>query len=141
MRYLKLLPVLGLAVLLGVPKANAAEVRFEVGIGAPVVAGPPVCDYGYYDYAPYACAPYGFYGPDYFVGGVFIGAGPWFHEYRGRPEIRRAPERYDRRWVAPTRPVVRRDFDRRDSDRRGFDTRGFDNRSGSRGNFRGGARR
>src|SRR5262249_33928271 len=32
-----------------------------------------------YDYAPYACAPYGFYGPDYFVNGIFIGAGPWYH--------------------------------------------------------------
>ena len=43
----------------------------------------PVCPYGYFDYAPYACAPYGYYGPDFFVGGVFIGAGPWFHGPRG----------------------------------------------------------
>jgi len=28
--------------------------------------------------------PYGFYGPDYFVGGVFIGAGPWYRGYYGR---------------------------------------------------------
>ncbi|MGB8113291.1 MAG: hypothetical protein WCF22_05940, partial [Candidatus Sulfotelmatobacter sp.] len=28
-------------------------------------------------------APYGYYGPDWFVGGVFIGAGPWFHGPRG----------------------------------------------------------
>lgn len=131
MRYLKLLPVLGLAVLLGVPQANAAEVRFEVGIGAPAAAGPPVCEYGYYDYAPYACAPYGFYGPDYFVGGVFIGAGPWFHEFHGRREFRPAPERFDHRAVASGRLDIRRDFDRR----------GFDNRAGSHGNFRGGARR
>ena len=27
--------------------------------------------------------PYGYYGPDWFVGGVFIGAGPWFHGPRG----------------------------------------------------------
>jgi len=60
-----------------------------VGIGAPAYVAPPVCAYGYYDYYPYACAPYGFYGPDWFVGGVFIGAGPWFHHgwypgvYRG----------------------------------------------------------
>src|SRR5580658_7657608 len=32
--------------------------------------------YGYFSYAPYTCAPYGYYGPDWFVGGVFIGAGP-----------------------------------------------------------------
>src|ERR1700743_3725517 len=38
-----------------------------------------VCPYGYFDYAPYDCAPYGYYGPDWFVGGVFLGAGPWFH--------------------------------------------------------------
>ena len=23
--------------------------------------------------------PYGYYGPDWFAGGLFIGAGPWFH--------------------------------------------------------------
>jgi hypothetical protein len=39
----------------------------------------PDCPYGYYDYAPYSCAPYGYYGPAWFIGGVFIGAGPWFH--------------------------------------------------------------
>jgi hypothetical protein len=39
----------------------------------------PVCPYGYFDFPPYDCAPYGYYGPDWFIGGVFIGAGPWFH--------------------------------------------------------------
>jgi hypothetical protein len=29
--------------------------------------------------APYSCAPYGYYGPEWFSGGVFIGAGQWFH--------------------------------------------------------------
>jgi hypothetical protein len=43
----------------------------------------PDCPYGYFDYAPYSCAPYGYYGPDWFVGGVFIGAGPWFRGPRG----------------------------------------------------------
>jgi hypothetical protein len=38
-----------------------------------------VCPYGYFDYPPYECAPYGYYGPEWFTGGVFIGAGPWFH--------------------------------------------------------------
>jgi len=28
---------------------------------------------------PYACAPYGYYGPEWFSGGIFIGAGPWYH--------------------------------------------------------------
>jgi hypothetical protein len=30
-------------------------------------------------YALHNCAPYGYYGPEWFTGGVFIGAGPWFH--------------------------------------------------------------
>jgi hypothetical protein len=42
----------------------------------------PVCPYGYYDYAPYSCASYGYYGPDWFSGGAFVGTGPWFHGHR-----------------------------------------------------------
>jgi hypothetical protein len=42
----------------------------------------PQCPYGYYDYAPYSCSPYGYYGPEWFTSGVFIGAGPWFHGHR-----------------------------------------------------------
>ena len=55
-----------------------------VGVGPGYVAGPPVCAYGYYPDYPYACAPYGYYGPEWFSGGVFIGAGPWYHGW-GRP--------------------------------------------------------
>jgi hypothetical protein len=55
------------------PKAEA-QVGVEVGVGVA-----PDCPYGYYDVPPYACAPYGYYGPEWFTGGVFIGAGPWFH--------------------------------------------------------------
>jgi len=54
------------------PQAKAGQVTVTLG-------APPVCPYGYYDYAPYQCAPYGYYGPEWFPGGVFIGAGPWFH--------------------------------------------------------------
>ncbi|HEX4585034.1 MAG TPA: hypothetical protein VH183_09405, partial [Burkholderiaceae bacterium] len=43
------------------------------------IAAEPACPYGYYDTDPYACAPYGYYGPEWFTGGIFIGAGPWFH--------------------------------------------------------------
>jgi hypothetical protein len=50
----------------------AAQVSVDIGVA-------PDCPYGYYDYAPYACAPYGYYGPEWFTGGVFIGVGPWFH--------------------------------------------------------------
>src|SRR5579863_28288 len=62
------------------------------GYGPPVynqqvyVGPPPVCAYGYYNYYPYTCAPYGYYGPSWFSGGIFIGAGPWFRDgfYGGR---------------------------------------------------------
>lgn len=49
----------------------------RVSVG--VAAGPPMCPYGYYEVPPYNCAPDGYYGPDWFTGGVFIGAGPWYH--------------------------------------------------------------
>ncbi len=49
-----------------------AQVSIAIGVA-------PDCPYGYYDVAPYSCAPYGYYGPEWFTGGVFIGAGQWFH--------------------------------------------------------------
>ena len=58
--------------------ATVASAQISVGIGVA-----PECPYGYYDYAPYNCSPYGYYGPDWFVGGAFIGAGPWFHGSHG----------------------------------------------------------
>ena len=62
--------------------AAAPQAKAEVSLG--VDLGPaPVCPYGYYDYVPYACAPYGYYGPEWFTGGIFIGAGPWFHGHDG----------------------------------------------------------
>lgn len=54
--------------------ASHAKAQVTVNIGPE-----PNCPYGFYDYAPYSCAPYGYYGPDWFVNGVFIGAGPWYH--------------------------------------------------------------
>jgi hypothetical protein len=53
------------------PKTQA-QVEISVGIA-------PACPYGYYEAAPYSCAPAGYYGPNWFVGGAFVGAGPWFH--------------------------------------------------------------
>lgn len=57
------------------PKAQA-QVSVDIGVA-------PECPYGYYDVAPYSCAPTGYYGPEWFSGGVFIGAGPWFHGSEG----------------------------------------------------------
>ena len=84
MRLLRYLAVL--SVLL-IPVATAhAQVSVGVGVYPGGYAyGPPVCAYGYYGYAPYACAPYGYYGANWFRGGLFLGAGPWLHGgYYGR---------------------------------------------------------
>ncbi|HWE49664.1 MAG TPA: hypothetical protein VG273_07745 [Bryobacteraceae bacterium] len=51
--------------------------RGHIAVGAAI--GAPVCPYGYYETSPYGCAPDGYYGPEWFPGGVFIGAGPWYH--------------------------------------------------------------
>jgi len=56
--------------------APTAPAQICVGVNIGVA---PDCPYGYYDVAPYACAPAGYYGPEWFNGGLFIGAGPWFH--------------------------------------------------------------
>jgi hypothetical protein len=92
---MRILRSLALVALLAVPLAFMpasahAQVAVGVGIGpvvgypAPVyVDGPPACAWGYYGYYPYACAPYGYYGADWFYGGLFIGAGPWYHGWYG----------------------------------------------------------
>lgn len=63
--------LLVLGVLVG---AGCAPMRVGVGVGVA-----PDCPYGYYDVPPYDCAPVGYYGPEWFNDGVFIGGGPWFH--------------------------------------------------------------
>ena len=63
--------------------ATAPKAQAQVGISIGVA---PDCPYGYYDVAPYDCAPTGYYGPEWFNGDGFIGAGPWFHgasDFRG----------------------------------------------------------
>jgi hypothetical protein len=72
-KYVLLAAVAGICFTVAAPKSQA-QVSVAVNIGPA-----PDCPYGYYDYAPYACAPYGYYGPEWFTGGIFIGAGPWFH--------------------------------------------------------------
>jgi hypothetical protein len=71
LKHLALLTVAAGAFLATGPTASA---QVAVSIGAA-----PVCPYGYYEEPPYNCAPYGYYGPEWFSGGIFIGAGPWFH--------------------------------------------------------------
>ena len=68
--------LLAIAAAVGGTCALAAQSQAQVSVNIGVA---PVCPYGYYDFAPYACAPAGYYGPEWFTGGVFVGAGPWFH--------------------------------------------------------------
>jgi len=87
-RYLALAAVAGIFFTVNAPKIDA---QVSVSIGAA-----PACPYGYYDYAPYACSPYGYYGPEWFSGGVFIGAGSWFHgpdTFQGHVNNRYDPQR------------------------------------------------
>ncbi len=148
MRYLKYVALLAICMLAAAAPSHAQRVVVGVGVG-PVYVGPaPVCAYGYYGYYPYACAPYGYYGPDYFVSGVFIGAGPWFHGFYGRPGFYgrgyygrgyygrgfEGHERFEHRGF--------RDSDRGFEGRRGFEHGG--SRDGDRGfhggrDFRGGS--
>jgi hypothetical protein len=84
MRYLRYFALLGILLFVVAGSAHAqVAVGVRVGPVAAVVGPAPVCAYGYYGYYPYACAPYGYYGPSWFVGGAFIGAGPWYHGYYG----------------------------------------------------------
>jgi hypothetical protein len=69
--FLALAAVAAVGFTVAAPKAEA-QVSVNIGVA-------PECPYGYYDVAPYACAPAGYYGPEWFNGEVFVGAGPWFH--------------------------------------------------------------
>jgi hypothetical protein len=95
---LALVAVAGVCFTVAAPKASAQEVRLEVGVA-------PQCPYGYYDTTPYGCAPYGYYGSEWFSGGVFIGAGPWFHgseNFQGHVNNRYHPD-HGYRGAAPQR--------------------------------------
>ena len=72
----------------GAPKASA-QINISVDVA-------PDCPYGYYDYAPYNCSPDGYYGPEWFNGGVFVGAGQWFKgpkEFQGKVDNTFDPQR------------------------------------------------
>ena len=88
MRYLKYLVLL--LALLALPALDSqaqVAVRIGVNIGPSygIYHAPPVCEWGFYPTYPFGCAPYGYYGPEWFVDGVFIGAGPWYNFYYVRP--------------------------------------------------------
>ena len=70
-KFLALAAIAAFAIAHGAAKA-AAQINFYIGTA-------PDCPYGYYDYAPHNCAPDGYYGSEWFRGGVFIGADAWFH--------------------------------------------------------------
>jgi hypothetical protein len=81
MRHLRYLVLLAGLV---IPTAySQAQVSIGVRIGPTygLYNAPPVCEYGFYPDYPFACAPYGYWGPEWFVDGVFIGAGPWNRFY------------------------------------------------------------
>ena len=78
MKCFRLLAVSALAVLCLSASPNKASAQVTINIGVA-----PVCPYGYFSYPPYQCAPFGYYGPQWFAGGVFIGAGQWFHGPEG----------------------------------------------------------
>ena len=87
LKLLMLMVVGGCLMMAAAPKA-AAQVAVESGAA-------PDCPYGYYDTTPYGCAPYGYYGSEWFAGGAFVGAGPWFHgsdSFRGNVNNRLHPE-------------------------------------------------
>jgi hypothetical protein len=99
MRYLKYVALLGI-LLFAVAGSAHAQVAVGVRVG-PVgvgVGAAPVCAYGYYGYYPYACAPYGYYGPSWFLNGVFIGAGPWYHGWYGHGSYGRPGYAYRPGW-------------------------------------------
>jgi len=77
----------GIGLMASTAKADA-QAGVEIGVA-------PECPYGYYDVAPYDCAPTGYYGPEWFNGDGFIGAGPWFHgahEFQGNVDNRLHPD-------------------------------------------------
>ena len=85
--YTLLAAALGLGLTTITPRASA-QVGVEVGVA-------PECPYGYYDATPYVCAPAGYYGPEWFNSGVFIGAGPWFKghdDFHGHVDNRFHPD-------------------------------------------------
>ena len=112
------------------PTLATAQISVNIGVA-------PECPYGYYDVSPYQCAPSGYYGPEWFSGNVFIGAGPWFHgghDFRGHVDNNFHPEHGYRgampnrgEKAEPTRRVDRSSFKgNEERDGRGHETHGHE---------------
>src|ERR1700684_1220887 len=90
MRTAKFVLFVAIAGFLLIATAPAAQAQVGINIGVA-----PDCPYGYYDGAAYACVSAGYYGPEWFDGGAFIGVGPWFHghdDFRGYVDNHFHPE-------------------------------------------------
>ena len=85
MKYLKHFVLLAVLALPAVYLQGQVEFSVQVGPDYGFYNPPPVCVHGYYPYYPFACAPYGYWGTAWFVGGKFIGAGPWYSFYYRYP--------------------------------------------------------
>lgn len=86
-RILALSAVAAVALVMAIP---AAQAQISISIGPQ-----PQCPYGDYDYAPYRCSPSGYYGPQYFNGGGFVGVEPWSrgdNEFHGTVNNRMDPQ-------------------------------------------------
>jgi len=95
MRYLKYLALLGVFVVLAAtPSPAKVAIGIHIGHDYGYYHVPPACPYGYYPDYPFGCAPYGYWGPQYFVNGVFIGVGPWYRFYYRQPVLYQ-------RWYGP----------------------------------------
>lgn len=140
MRHLKYLLLLAFV---AVPVAySQAQVSIGVQIGPDYgyYNPPPVCEFGYYPYYPFDCAPYGYWGPQWFVDGFFIGAGPWYRWYYVHPEFYRVYRRdWDRRFGRDFHERAFRGGDFHDRGFRGGDRefRGYAYRGGEGHGFRG----
>lgn len=106
MRYLKYLALLTILAVPAVYSQAQVSIGVQIGPSYGVYNPPPVCEFGYYPDYPFGCAPYGYWGPEWFVDGEFIGAGPWYRFYYVHPDYWRG---YYGRYY-----VVRRDWDRDD---------------------------
>lgn len=83
--YLKYLLLLALIVAPVAYSQAQVSIGVQIGPSYGIYNAPPVCAYGFYPTYPFGCAPYGFYGSNWFVDGVFIGAGPWSNFYFSHP--------------------------------------------------------